>query len=305
MVKTQCYPLRVDSISLVKRVDDEDFPIKIKDISFSDGVIITKDAISENDTIIATYSYIEESYVYRGFWRNQQDFARIDLNPNMYHTYSDLTYTPSEDKPSKNLFNKVIYFFMRPRVVYEIQSEKNDSLIFDLEDDSQIGEIIAENTDCLYHKIDDPQPDSDMDIYIGSVYIRQNTSLHSTILVDSRTRGGGLLESMKDSLRKQLEPESDFYLDIGFYDGEPYQENGVIIVRLDNSLLKEFGGRFTHGDIEAKVKRWLGFGVYPIIEYVDAYSKREMPQYNLEVTDSYSNILPETPELWVECIEET
>lgn len=305
MIKTQCYPLRVESVSIFKKVDDELFPIKIKDISFSDGVVITKDSISENDTIVANYSYVEESYVYRGFWRNEQDFARIDLNPNIYHTYSDLTYTPSEDKPSKNLFNKVIYFFMRPRVIYEIKSEKNDSLIFDLEDDSQIGEILTENEDCLYHKIDDAQPDSDIDIYIGSVYIRQNTSLHSTILVDSRTRGGGVISSMKDSLRKELEPESDFYLDIGYYDGEPYQENGVIIIRLDNSLLKEFGGRFTQGDIEAKVKRWLGFGIYPIIEYVDAYSKREMPQYNLEVTDSYSNILPETPEIWVECIQET
>ena len=107
---------------------------------------------------------------------------------------------------------------------------------------------------------------------------------------------------MKDSLRKELEPESDYYLDIGYYDGEPYQENGVIIVRLDNSLLKEFGGRFTQGDIENKVKRWLGFGVYPIIEYVDSYSKRDMPQYNLEVEDSYVNVTDETPEILLECV---
>lgn len=289
-------------VKAYKKVDDELFELEVENVSFSDGVIYLKDTISENDNIICDYTYVEESYVYRGFWRNVQDFARIDLNPNIYHTYSDLNYTPSEDKPSKNLFNKVIYFFMKPRVVYELQSEKNDSLIFDLEDDSQIGEIIADNKECLYHKIDDDQPDSDLDIYIGSVYIRQNTSLHSTVIVDSRTRGGGVLSSMKDSLRKTLEPESDYYLDIGYYDGEPYQENGVVIIRLDNSLLKEFGGRFTHGDIESKVKRWLGFGVYPIIEYVDAYSKREMPQYNLDVTDSYSNITSETPELLVECI---
>ena len=306
MVKTQCFPLFIKenetTISLFKRLDDELFEIHIKDISFSDGIIITEETISENDNIVCDYTYIEESYVYRGFWRNKNDFARIDLNPNKYHTYSDLHYTPSETKPSKNLFNKVIYFFMRPSVEYEVDSE-NDSLIYDIENDTGIGTVVLENKDTLYHQIDNAQPESDHDIYIGSVYIRQNTSLHSTILVDSRTRGGGVIETMKDSLRKELEPESDYYLDIGYYDGEPYQENGVIIVRLDNSLLKEFGGRFTQGDIETKVKRWLGFGIYPIIEYVDSYSKRDMPQYNLTVEDSYTNVTNETPEILLECVK--
>ena len=306
MVKTKCFPLFIKenetTITLYKKLDDELFELHIKDISFSDGIIITKEAISENDNIICSYTYVEESYNYRGFWRNKNDFARIDLNPNKYHTYSDLNYTPSETKPSKNLFNKVIYFFMRPTVIYEVD-DKNDSLIYDLENDEDIGTVVLENKETLYHQIDDAQPQEEHDLYIGSVYIRQNTSLHSTILVDSRSRGGGVLESMKDSLRKELEPESDYYLDIGYYDGEPYQENGVIIVRLDNSLLKEFGGRFTQGDIEAKVKRWLGFGIYPIIEYVDSYSKRDMPQYNLVVQDSYTNITNETPEILLECVE--
>lgn len=305
MVKTQCFPLFIKdnetTISLFKKLDNELFEIHIQDLSFSDGIIITKETISENDNIICNYTYVEESYIYRGYWRNQDDFARIDLNPNKYHTYNDLNYTPSEVKPSRNLFNKVIYFFMRPTVEYEVSAD-NDSLIYNPEDDTDIGKIILQNKETLYHQIDNAIPESDHDIYIGSVYIRQNTSLHSTILTDSRTRGGGVLESMKDSLRKELEPESDYYLDIGYYDGEPYQENGVIIVRLDNSLLKEFGGRFTQGDIEAKVKRWLGFGVYPIIEYVDSYSKRDMPQYNLEVEDSYVNVTDETPEILLECV---
>lgn len=306
MVKTQCFPLFIKenetTISLFKKLDNELFEIHIKDISFSDGIIITKETISENDNIICNYTYIEESYVYRGFWRNANDFARIDLNPNKYHTYSDLSFTPSETKPSKNLFNKVIYFFMRPTVEYEVDAS-NDSLIYDLENDEDIGKVLLENKDTLYHQIDNNQPESDHDIYIGSVYIRQNTSLKSTVLVDSRTRGGGVIESMKDSIRKQLEPESDYYLDIGYYDGEPYQENGVIIVRLDNRLLKEFGGRFTQSDIEIKVKRWLGLGVYPIIEYVDTYSKKDMPQYNLIIENSYTNITDETPEILLECIE--
>lgn len=292
------------TIKLFKEVNGQLFNIAIRDVSFSDGIIITSDTISEADLIVCDYTYLEESYVYRGFWQNSEDFARIDLNPNMYHTFSDLTYTPSQISPTKNLFNKVIYFFMKPSIEYEVKSS-NDSLIFNIEDDAAIGQVLRQNHDCLYHQIDNAQPADDHDIYIGSIYIRQNTSLHSTILVDSRTRGGGLIESMPESLRKQLEPESDYYLDIGYYDGEPYQENGVIIVRLDNRLLKEFGGRFTQGDIETKVKRWLGFGVYPIIEYVDTYTKKDMPQYNLEVQDSYVNIIEVTPEILLECVQDS
>lgn len=310
MVKLKCFPLKIGSITLYKQLGSDITPIAIRDVSFSDGVLILLDTISENDNVLCDYTYLEESNVYRGYWRDIADFCRIDLNPNIYHTYSDLNYVPSETKPTKNLFNKVIYFFMRPTLIYEVK-ESNDDLVYDqdtinITDDlteNDLGTIIQEESDTLYHQIDDPQPRSNQDIYIGSVFIRQNSSLHSTIVVDSRTRGGGVLESMPDSLRKELEPESDFYLDIGYYDGEPYQENGVIIVRLDNSILKEFGGRFTSAEVEQKVKRWLGFGVYPIIEYVDSYSKKDMPQYNLTVEDSYTNVMDVTPEIHLECID--
>lgn len=309
MIKTICYPLYVlydennvpGTVHLFKKIDDELFELTIKDISFSDGVIITQEAISENDNIIASYTYLEENYNYRGYWRDAADFVRIDLNPNIYHTYNNPNYLPSEVAPSKNLFNKVIYFFMKPSIEYSISAD-NDSLIYDPQNDSLDGDIILENDDCLYHKIDDAEPNDDIDILLGSVYIRQDTSLHSTIITDSRTRGGGVLEAISDSLRHELEPESDYYLDIGYYDGKPYQENGVIIVRLDNRILKEYGGRFTAGDVEQKVKRWLGAGIYPIIEYVDSYKKEDLPQYTLEIQDNYTNVIDITPEIFLECV---
>lgn len=302
MIKVRNHPLYlrddIQTVKVYKQKENEIFDIKIDNISFSEGIIITKDAISENDTILVDYTYLEEFYVYRGFNRNQYDFCRIDLNSNQYHTYSDLNKEPSELAPTKNLFNKTIYFYLRPTIRYQI-NEENDDLV---NTDEDLDTILFKNKETLYHTIDKYEPESEMDIYIGSVYIRQNTSLHSTILVDTRTRGGGVLEEMKDSLRKQLEPESDFYLDIGCYDGTPYQENAVIIIRLDNSILKEYGGRFTQTDVEERVRKWLGLGVYPIIEYVDSYSKYDMPQYNLIVENSYTNVMNQTPELTLECI---
>lgn len=345
MVKTLCYPLHIiydenynlTTVHVYKEIDNELFELTIENVSFTDGVIIIKEAISENDKIIANYTYLEENYHYRGYWRDAADFVRIDLNPNIYHTYNNPNYLPSEVSPSKNLFNKVIYFFLKPTGVYEI-SANADSLYYgkdglnvseitktrtvkkpkydtetqkwtfeEVEEEyigteitptDEVSKVISENEYCLYHQIDNAEPASDEDILIGSVYIRQNTSLHSTVITDSRTRGGGVLESMSDSLRHELEPESDFYLDIGYYDGKPYQENGVIIVRLDNRILKEYGGRFTTADVEHKVKRWLGLGIYPIIEFVDSYKKEDLPQYTLEIEDNYTNVIDITPVIY-------
>lgn len=316
-VKTLCYPLHVlddinTTIKLYKKVDNELFDIDIENVSFSDGIIITKDTISENDLILCTYTYVEENYVYRGYWRDDIDFVRLDLNPNIYHTYNDPAYIPSEVKPSKNLFNKVLYFFLKPSIIYEVPEEYDDLIYNEVNGeelyykDGQLQEKTVKKqnkNNTLYHKIDDSEPNAEEDIYIGSVYIRQNTSLHSTVLLDSRTRGGGVLESIPDDIRSELEPESDYYLDIGYYDGKPYQENGIIIVRLDQRILKEFGGKFTKSDVESKVKRWLGAGVYPIIEYVNSYAKEELPQYTLEVEDTYTNVDNITPVISLECVE--
>ena len=207
-----------------------------------------------------------------------------------------MQYTPAELKPTTNLFNKTLYFYLRPTIKIKGEQQKDNSFKWDTENP------MLKNDLCLYHTIDEYWPEAIEDIYIGSVYIRQNTSLYSTILVDTRTRGGGVLEEIKDSLRRQLEPESDFYLDIGCYDGTPYQENAVIIVRLDNSILEEYGGRFKQGDVEQKVKKFLGLGVYPIIEYVDSYSKYDLPQYNLNVQEEYTNVLDQTLEFSLECM---
>lgn len=655
-------------IRLFKKVDNDLFTLKIRDVSFADGVIITEDSISENDHIVADYTYIEENYVYRGYWRSPSDFCRLDLNPNIYHTFSDLNYVPSKTSMTKNLFNSVIYFFMKPSVIYESDSPASDNNLvlidgkyyekipvtkvkqeeyeqpiyatrevivgqkaiyrdelqpvyeekkisgarafedattlnsagnvmdnntiripgkasttmnaesrpeiiqrdyykgtkytFRLEIYSNVkrydavvitpyaieypgsnnttnsakksairdisviistgykttqfnmnkvsslpqqdiqcaffkntknvrsnhkndnwqglcgyqpiygtnlygpegvmlsspvtiapydgkawnemaivvygerdGDMIrvwvnysptgvhnawlngkpetpptleisissvgypsdsisgwgfmtipcitdsntlashteansdamlfggfdkgytiyvykgeeivsvvdhyedvygeeeyvdhyetrlrnVEYTDyeyhekedtykavyesdyCLYHQIDNFIPENWKDIYIGSVYIRQNTSLHSTVVIDGRTRGGGVLTSIPDGLRHDLEADSDYYLDIGYYDGEPYQENGVIIVRLDRRILKDFGGRFTPSDVEQRVTRWLGFGVFPIIEYVDSYGSKDLPQHSLVIEDTYTNMTDEVPDIMLECIEE-
>jgi len=157
--------------------------------------------------------------------------------------------------------------------------------------------IYQENT--VYHQIDNGAPERDHDILIGSIYVRHNTSLRSTRILDARSRGGGVLEEIRDGLRKELEPESEHYWDIGFWDGEPYTENAVLIVRLDKRILTENGGRFTHQEVDAKVSKWLAHGTLPLIEYVTAYEKEELPESTLAVEEEYLNTFDFTPQAYL------
>ena len=261
----------------------------VRTIEHSDPIYedVYKDIYSDPEPIYETVDIMED------VWSEPEDIIEER------EVYRDVYSEPEDIIEVQDIMEDI---YSEPEPIYETRDITKDITVEHRKEITQLN-VLKQNTACLYHKINDSEPDDDIDIMVGSVYIRANTSLHSTVVTDSRTRGGGILKEISDSLRKELEPESDFYLDIGYYDGEPYQENGVIVVRLDNKLLKDFGGRFTMGDIEQKVKRWLGVGVYPIIEFVDSYKKTDLPQYTIEVEDSYQNVVDIIPEISLDCVE--
>ena len=147
----------------------------------------------------------------------------------------------------------------------DINYNYNETIIDKIGTSCGINKILICNSDCLYHLIDDDKQLNANDIYIGSAFFKHYTSYTSTKVLDARTRGGGILESLKDNIRKELEPESDYYFDIGYYDGEPYFENRVIIIRLDKNILN----KFTTNEIEAAINKHLAYRTIPLIEYVN------------------------------------
>jgi hypothetical protein len=120
-------------------------------------------------------------------------------------------------------------------------------------------------------------------VLIGAIYVRPNSSFYSLQVTDTRTRGGGILEEISDELRKELEPDSDFYWDIGYWDGEAYPENAVIVVRLDRKLLRDFGGRFTEDEIQTAVNKHIAFGTLALIEYVTTFEDGNFSIQNLDI----------------------
>lgn len=272
--------------------------LKISNWIYTDGLIELKDIISENDTIFVTYTYEELNYVYRGFYDKGSTFIDLDVNPSKYHTFLDNRLKPYERRHVYDLFNTVIYFFLRPSRISQIYQDTIENITPPV---TMVPEII--NTETIYHKFGDSMPDSKYDIAIGNIHIRQNTSLKSTVMIDTRTRGGGVIEGLSDQLRRELEPESDYYWDIGYWDGEPYTENAVIVIRLDRRILKTYGGRFTPQEVEKSVSKWISAGVMPIIEYVTTFTKEELPQGSLTISYEHTNKLEYTPTMFISTVE--
>lgn len=153
----------------------------------------------------------------------------------------------------------------------------------------KLGVVKVINKSTVYHKINDDVPDEKEDLLIGTIFVRPTATFQSTLLKDVRNLGGGILETMSDNIRRELEPESDFYLDIGYFDGEPYSENSVVIIRVDNSILKENGGNFSRKDVENAVNKWIAAGTMPLIEYVETGSSIESFGESVEVVKVVEN----------------
>lgn len=100
-------------------------------------------------------------------------------------------------------------------------------------------------------------------IPLAVVAVGAHASPHDIVLTDARRRGGGLDESTPHPPRNQLAG----YWDIGFWDGQAHLENGVIIVELPATVLKEHGGPFTHDQVLEQLHRHIAYGNIAIVRY--------------------------------------
>lgn len=250
--------------------------ININSWNDKDGIINLTEFISDNDEIYIDYIFEEQSYIYRGYnklsTKQVLNHVLLDLNPNKHHMMTNVTpgLTESEvaDVPSFQLVDKVVYIYMKPAIIekgignYEYNNEVLHHTLYQLSDI----ELLEQNL-----------------LLIGSIYVRPNSSFYSLQVTDTRTRGGGILEDISDKLRQELEPESNFYWDISYWDGEAYPENAVIVIRLDKKLLQQFGGRFTEDEIQTAVNKHMAFGTLAIVEYVTVFEDGNFSIQNLDI----------------------
>jgi hypothetical protein len=101
---------------------------------------------------------------------------------------------------------------------------------------------------------------------LGRVFVQSNSDMQKDmVILDIRSRGGGLDEGLSREIIARINKESLHNWDIGYFDGEAYQENGVIIIRLPRKLLETF----SEAQVQAAIAKHKTYGVLPIIEYHD------------------------------------
>lgn len=235
--------------------------IPVADVDKAKGLIYLREALHPEDRVVADYIYENIYYEYRGY-SAFGIFFHLDLNPSPGHTFSALTdgasvvipgdfpslkLFPKAELPGEKLLDLCLYIYLRPIAVF-------------------IGDRLIEGSvryDALFHTTEGGFFDPASPLYdptaflLARVYVRPNSSPEDVVVLDTRTRGGGLKEGYDD-------PNA---WDIGYYDGAPYPSQGVILARFPKEILKEHGGRFTREEVEEAVKKYLAYGVLPIVEF--------------------------------------
>jgi hypothetical protein len=224
----------------------------ILDWDAANGVVTVDRTVTQRDGIAVSYVYREDYVEYPGFAGSGgvhptnpttlNPFQPLDLNPTPQHNY--WMYASGV----------AAYMFLRPFASI----------------DESTGVKTTLNTETLYHNTTGT-PVSPLDFNIGSVSVGPNCRVSDVKVTDVRNRGGGLSKIAVKDLENvaKVQPETEFFWDVGYFDGQAVPTNGVIIVRVPRYVLKSAGGRFNEDEVRQKVLKHMPLGGYPIIEYVD------------------------------------
>lgn len=224
-----------------------------------EGTLELAGAVQETDRIYVTYHYDEGCYTYRGFWDEERGrFWHLDLNPGPGHLVTMIDHDGEvKDLPSYRLINETVYIYLRPAA----QIDENKQII--------PGTFRRDTLFHTFRELSEAEMQAQRAVLLAKILVRPNAVTETLQIVDTRVRGGGLKEEITKALMQELEPESQHYWDIGYWDGEPFMENAVLVVRLPKQILQEYGGRHTRQEVEEIIQRHVAWGVLVIIEYVE------------------------------------
>ncbi|AOQ24740.1 hypothetical protein MTAT_04610 [Moorella thermoacetica] len=261
------YPLKSIESVVVNPGQPNSVELTVVDIDRAKGLIYIDQPVRPDDKVIATYTYEQTYYTYRGFWQ-QDNFFHLDLNPSPGHTFSALQdknlVIPGDfpslyqgtktEVPAKELLNRSIYIYLRPVAAFS-----NGVLI----PGSVRTNAVFHTTEADYFTAGKPVYDPTA-FLLARVYVRPNSSVDDILIFDTRSRGGGV---DPEYLKKQPELGRDYW-DIGAFDGTVVPSQGVVLIRLSKTILQEYGGHLTRAQVEESVQKHLAYGVLPLIEYI-------------------------------------
>lgn len=240
----------------------------------SDGKSIDSRSVRWEDVIEVYVTYEEDIHI-EGFNKN---FYKLDMNPMRGHFYTAASekgfkYIPVEEefasaediseRETIELNTHPIYLYLVPQKIK----------------DPKTGEVI-QNTSrdrTIYHTdqsayFNPNHPDYNHGLFLLAEMMNQNP-MHlkeDSVYLDTRTRGGGIKTEVSRKEIERTDKTSLHNWDIGYFDGQAYQENGVFVVQVDANRFKEMTDEeivVEKKNIEKAVEKYKAFGVLPFIEF--------------------------------------
>lgn len=239
-----------------------DTQLVVRDFDARNGYIYLEEEISFKHEVYVNYYYEENFLEYRGYYdAERSEFIHLDLNPTEGH-YSTMAvvrtnpetgipFTSWEAVPTAKLMNKEIYVYLLP---------SKDSF-------GNFEEHTVRHCYTLkeWQGVQRTNPAA---MLLGVIHLREHTNVNEAVVMDARTRGGGLKETITDADIKRVQPLSRNNWDMSTWDGTAYYKNGVLILELPKRVLETQGGQFTEQQIKEIVAKYVAYGTYYIIEYI-------------------------------------
>jgi hypothetical protein len=262
--------------------------ISVEKIFKSDG----KNYLSRQATfqdVIEVYATVKVPVKYgRDDSNSNLKFFHLDLNPTPghYHTVAkngfhrwipintdkeEFTIDPKNNN-NMELLVKQIHVYLRPSAIRQVSSQPiamaaTNSII----EGTALDRTIFHTDEEWWFNPKDYKYDPTM-LRLGKATLQANSTMKDNMtILDTRTRGGGLDEALSKEIIRQVNQESMYHWDIGYFDGEAYQENGVIVIRVPRSILKSDSNPtgFHESEVQEAVAKHKAYGLLPIVEYYD------------------------------------
>jgi hypothetical protein len=216
-----------------EQIPEED----ITDWDVYNGTVRVAQTLGVTDDVKINYNYREDYYEYQGFVGSGK----------LYPEEGPFNWFPLEVNPTP-MHNHGMYASGVTAHIFIGPS-------WDLDN-----EIFFDEAPCYHNFTGDPS--GNLDFYLGSVSLAPNARASDADVTDTRTRGGGLIEDVDLDLVEEVQPESQFYWDIGYFDGKAFPSNGVLVIEVPKALQNR------EEEIREKVYRHLAYGEYAIIDFV-------------------------------------
>ena len=239
-----------------------DQQLVIRDYDAQNGYIYLEDEIDFKHEIYTNYYYEENYLEYRGYFDDYiGEFIHLDLNPSEGHycsmavvrTDADTgkTFVSWEPVPTAKLMNKEVYVYLLPyKDSFGNYEENTVRHVYSLKE---------------WQNIQKANPAA---MLLGVIQLREHTNVREAVVMDARSRGGGLKETIKEKDMKRTQPLSRNYWDMSTWDGTAYYKNGVLIIEVPKRILDTQGGQFNEKQVRDIVSKYVAYGIYYIIEFV-------------------------------------